>query len=242
MADKTACKVAVVLLGPPGAGKGTQAKLVAQRYGVPHISTGDILRENVARGTDLGVQAKAIMARGELVPDALVCDMVAWRVRLPDAERGFVLDGFPRTPAQAGWLDAFLEHEFFDNSHACKGLPVVIRIDVDYNQLLRRLTGRRTCPAGHIYNIYLQPPRVADTCDVDGLKLVIRNDDREEVIRERLAAYELQTKPVADYYWNKGRLVSVNGDLPVADVTAQMVRAIEVQTPVEAKNTSGDGF
>jgi len=232
MADKTACKVAVVLLGPPGAGKGTQAKLVAQRYKVPHISTGDILRENAARGTQLGVQAKAVMARGELVPDALVCDMVAWRLRLPDAERGFVLDGFPRTPAQAGWLDAFLEHEFFDNSHPGKGLPIVIRIDVDYNQLLRRLTGRRTCPAGHIYNIYLQPPRVADTCDVDGLKLVIRNDDREEVIRERLAAYELQTKPVADYYWNKGRLVSVNGDLSVPDVTAQMIRAIEVASGV----------
>lgn len=227
MADNTACKVAVVLLGPPGAGKGTQAKLVAERYKVPHVSTGDILRENVSRGTDLGVQAKAIMARGELVPDALVCDMVAWRLRLSDAERGFVLDGFPRTPAQAGWLDAFLEHEFFDNSNAGKSLPVVIRIDVDYNQLLRRLTGRRTCPAGHIYNIYLQPPRVADTCDVDGLKLVIRNDDREEVIRERLAAYELQTKPVADYYWNKGRLVSVNGDLSVPEVTAQMTRAIE---------------
>jgi adenylate kinase len=232
MADKTACKVAVVLLGPPGAGKGTQAKLVAQRYKVPHISTGDILRENAARGTQLGVQAKAVMARGELVPDALVCDMVAWRLRLPDAERGFVLDGFPRTPAQAGWLDAFLEHEFFDNSHPGKGLPIVIRIDVDYNQLLRRLTGRRTCPAGHIYNIYLQPPRVADTCDVDGLKLVIRNDDREEVIRERLAAYELQTKPVADYYWNKGRLVSVNGDLSVPEVTAQMIRAIEVASGV----------
>jgi adenylate kinase len=235
MADNPACKVAVVLLGPPGAGKGTQAKLVAERYKVPHVSTGDILRENVARATELGVQAKAVMARGELVPDALVCDMVAWRLRLPDAERGFVLDGFPRTPAQAGWLDAFLEHEFFDNSNAGKGLPVVIRIDVDYNQLLRRLTGRRTCPAGHIYNIYLQPPRVADTCDVDGLKLVIRNDDREEVIRERLAAYELQTKPVADYYWNKGRLVSVNGDLSVPEVTAQIVRAIEVASGVTCK-------
>lgn len=230
MADNPACKVAVVLLGPPGAGKGTQAKLVADRYQVPHVSTGDILRENVSRGTELGLKAKAIMARGELVPDALVCDMVAWRLRLPDAQRGFVLDGFPRTAAQAGWLDAFLENEFFDNSRNSKGLPVVIRIDVDYNQLLRRLTGRRTCPAGHIYNIYLQPPRVADTCDVDGLKLVIRNDDREEVIRERLAAYELQTKPVADYYWNKGRLVSVNGDLAVPEVTAQMTRVIENAT------------
>jgi adenylate kinase len=239
MAEKSSRKVAMILLGPPGAGKGTQAKLVAQRYFVPHISTGDILRDNVARGTELGLEAKAIMARGELVPDTLVCDMVASRLRQPDAEQGFVLDGFPRTPAQAGWLDAFLEHEFFDNSKSGKGLPVVIRIDVDYNQLLRRLTGRRTCPAGHIYNVYLQPPRVADTCDVDGLKLVIRNDDREDVIRERLAAYELQTKPVADYYWNKGRLVSVNGDLPVAEVTAQIVRAIEQQDPVAAGDGNG---
>ncbi|HEY1271665.1 MAG TPA: adenylate kinase [Terriglobales bacterium] len=229
MVAEASHKIAVILLGPPGAGKGTQAKMIAEKYGVPHISTGDLLRDNVARGTELGLQAKAVMARGELVPDTLVCDMVAARLRQPDAERGFVLDGFPRTPAQAGWLDAFLEHEFFDNSNASTALPVVIQINVDYNQLLLRLTGRRSCPAGHIYNIHLQPPRVDEICDVDGLKLVIRNDDREEVIRERLAAYELQTKPLADYYWNKGRLISVNGDLPVPAVTGQMVRAIEQQ-------------
>lgn len=240
MADETSRRVAVILLGPPGAGKGTQAKLLAARYGVPHISTGDMFRDNAARGTELGVQAKAIMARGELVPDSLVCDMVAARLRQPDAEHGFVLDGFPRTPAQAGWLDAFLENEFIDNPSGSKGLPVVIQISVDYNQLLLRLTGRRSCPAGHIYNIHLQPPRVADVCDVDGLKLVIRNDDREEVIRERLAAYELQTRPLADYYWNKGRLVSVNGDLPVPAVTGQMVRAIEQQgAAAEVKNPAG---
>ena len=227
MAGDTSSKVAVVLLGPPGAGKGTQAKLIAERFHVPHVSTGDILRDNVARCSELGREAQAVMARGELVSDTLVNNMVACRLRLPDAARGFILDGFPRTPAQAGWLDAFLEHEFFDNSQNGKGLPVVIQIKVDYNQLLRRLTGRRTCPAGHIYNIYLKPPRFADTCDVDGLKLAIRNDDREEVIRERLAAYELQTKPLAEYYWDKGKLVSVNGDLPVPDVTAQMVRIIE---------------
>jgi len=239
MAGEAARRVAVIFLGPPGAGKGTQAKLIAERYSAPHISTGDILRDNVARRTELGLEAKAIMDRGELVPDSLVCDMVAQRLRQPDAEHGFILDGFPRTAAQAGWLDAFLEHEFFDNSNPRKALPVVVRIDVDYNQLLRRLTGRRTCPAGHIYNVYLNPPRVADTCDVDGLKLAIRNDDREDVIRERLAAYELQTKPVADYYWNKGRLVSVNGDLPVADVTAQVVRAIEQQDAAGAGHGIG---
>jgi adenylate kinase len=227
MADVTSSKVAVVLLGPPGAGKGTQAKLIAERFQVPHISTGDILRDNVARGTELGQEAQAVMARGELVSDTLVNNMVASRLRQADAHRGFILDGFPRTPAQAGWLDAFLEHEFLDNPQNGKRLPFVIQIKVDYNQLLRRLTGRRTCPSGHIYNIYLKPPRVAETCDVDGQQLAIRNDDREEVIRERLAAYELQTKPLADYYWDKGKLVSVNGDLPVPDVTAQMVRIIE---------------
>ncbi len=236
--DQTRRKIAVVLLGPPGAGKGTQAKIIAAHCRVPPISSGDLLREHVARGTELGCQAKSIMARGELVPDDLVCDMVAWRLRQPDAEPGFILDGFPRTATQAGWLDAFLEHEFFDNSQSGKGLPFVIQIEVDYNNLLRRLTGRRTCPAGHIYNIHLQPPRVDEVCDVDGLKLVIRNDDREEVIRERLAAYEQQTKPVADYYWSKGRLVAVNGDLPVPEVTTQIAKVIEDHCAV-AMNGSG---
>ena len=231
----------LILVGPPGAGKGTQAKRIAERYGIPQISTGDILRDNVVRGTRLGMQAKSIMARGELVPDDLVCDMVASRLRQADCERGFILDGFPRTAAQAGWLDAFFEHEFFDNSHRGKCLPIVTRIDVDYNQLLLRLTGRRSCQTcGRIYNVHSQPPRVNELCDVDGSKLVTRNDDREEVIVERLAAYQAQTRPVADYYERKGRLVSVNGDLPVEDVTAQIVRVIEDHSPVEAgKPASG---
>ena len=236
---QTRRKIAVVFLGPPGAGKGTQARAIAAHYQVPHISSGDLLREHVAEGTELGLKAKSIMARGELVPDDLVCDMVAWRLRQRDAGAGFILDGFPRTAAQAGWLDAFLEHEFFDNSHAGKLLPFVIQIEVDYNILLRRLTGRRTCPAGHIYNLYLQPPRVDEVCDVDGFKLVIRNDDREEVIRERLAAYEQQTKPVADYYWGKGRLVAVNGDAPVPEVTAQIARVLQDHCAV-AINKAGE--
>jgi adenylate kinase len=229
MADGTSRNIGpIILLGPPGAGKGTQAKRIAEHYGIPQISTGDILRDNVQRSTELGLQAKVVMARGELVPDDLVCDMVAQRLRQPGCERGFILDGFPRTPAQAGWLDAFLENEFFDNSHRGRGLPIVIRIDVDYNQLLRRLTGRRSCPAcGRIYNVYSQPPRVADTCDLDGSKLVTRKDDREEVIRERLTAYELQTRPVVDYYERKGRLVPVDGDLPVDQVMEQVFREIE---------------
>jgi adenylate kinase len=215
----------IVLLGPPGAGKGTQAKRIAERYSVPQISTGDILRENVQRGTELGMQAKAIMARGELVPDDLVCNMVAERLRDKDCNRGFILDGFPRTPAQAGWLDAFFEHQLQNGSENC--LPIVIRMNVDYNQLFKRLTGRRTCSTnGHIYNVYFQPPRTDEICDIDGSKLVTRNDDREEVIRERLKAYEEQTRPVADYYEQKGRLASVNGDLSVEDVTGTIFSII----------------
>ncbi len=216
----------IVLLGPPGAGKGTQAKLIAAHYGIPQISTGDILRDHVKQATGLGLLAKDIMARGELVPDDLLYDMVAERLRRADCGRGFILDGFPRTAAQAGWLDAFLENEFFDNRSKC--LPIVIRIDVDYNELLLRLAGRRTCPVcGRIYNVHLQPPSVNELCDVDGSKLVTRNDDREDVVRGRLLAYEQQTRPVADYYERKGRLVPVNGERPVEEVSARIFQEIE---------------
>ena len=227
----------IILLGPPGAGKGTQAKRIAERYGIPQISTGDILRDNVQRGTELGVQAKAIMARGELVPDDLVCNMVTARLQNRDCERGFILDGFPRTPAQAGWLDSFFEHQL--RSGGENYLPIVIRINVDYNQLVKRLTGRRTCAAqGHIYNVYFQPPRTDEICDIDGSKLLTRNDDREEVIRERLKAYEEQTRPVADYYGLKGRLTSVDGDLSVETVTGKIFSIIEHQHAAEAKQPS----
>lgn len=218
----------IVLLGAPGAGKGTQSKRITERFHVPQVSTGDLLRENVQRGTELGIVAKANMALGQLVPDNLVCDMVAWRLREPDCEHGFILDGFPRTAKQASWLDGFLKYQFIDNSKRCNWLPIVIRIDVDYNQFKLRLTGRRTCVAnGHIYNVYFQPPRVADICDIDGSPLIIRDDDRTEVIEERLATYDRQTKPVAEYYQQKGRLVSVNGDQPVEKVTEQIFREIE---------------
>ena len=229
MAEVTSrCVGPIILMGPPGAGKGTQAKLIAERYGIPQISTGDLLREHVSRATPLGLQAKDIMARGQLVPDELLYGMVSERLREADCNPGFILDGFPRTPGQAGWLDEYLKHELFDNSKPGKCLPIVVQIDVDYNDLLSRLTGRRSCPAcGTIYNVHLQPPRVDELCDVDGSKLVTRNDDREEVIRERLQAYDKLTRPVIDYYGRQGRVVPVNGALPVDQVSEQIFGEIE---------------
>ena len=229
MAQETSRDVGpVVLLGPPGAGKGTQAKRIMERYRIPQVSTGDILRFNVVQGTELGVAAKAVMARGELVSDDLVCEMVRLRLKEPDCKRGYVLDGFPRTAAQAGWLDALLDDRLFDNSRPTRAWPIVIRLDVDYNQLLLRIAGRRSCPTcGRIYNVHFQPPRVDEVCDFDGPKLVTRNDDRLEVIRPRLAAYQEQTAPVADYYQRTGRLNSISGDRPMDEVTAEIFRIIE---------------
>lgn len=216
----------VVLLGAPGAGKGTQAKKIAEHYGIPQISTGDLLRDHVRRGTELGLKAKATMERGELVPDELLYGMVADRLREADCRPGFILDGFPRTAAQAGWLDTFLDKELFEKSK--KSPPVVVQLNVDYTQLLLRLTGRRTCPTcGRIYNVHFQPPRVNELCDLDGSKLSLRNDDREEVIRERLAAYDRQTKPLVEYYQAKGRLVGVNADHAVEQIMAEIFSILD---------------
>jgi adenylate kinase len=223
MSSKNISVGSIVLLGPPGAGKGTQAKLIAEHYGVPHISTGDILRSNVARGTELGKKAKAVMERGELVSDDLVNGMVADRIAQPDCDRGFVLDGFPRTVAQAEWLDRELAGKAGNTRPT-----VVVDVDVSYNQLLQRLTGRRTCPVdGKIYNIYLQPPKEKGVCDVCGTQLFQRVDDTEEVISERLKSYERQTLPLEDFYRKQGRLRRINGEQPVEQVLAEMFRAIE---------------
>ncbi len=228
MDPKTRTVGPVILLGAPGAGKGTQAKTIVEHFGIPQVSTGDLLRDNVARGTQLGLQAKAVMDKGELVPDQLVCDMVAERLSRPDCARGFILDGFPRTVAQAEWLDSFLTGELAGRQPAAKVPPVVVNIVVGYNQLMRRLTGRRSCPTcGRIYNIYFQPPRVDEICDVDGTKLITRRDDREEVISQRLKAYEAQTLPLVEYYRRQGRLREVKGEEPVDAVNAAVLGAIE---------------
>jgi adenylate kinase len=196
---------ALILLGPPGAGKGTQGRAVASEFGVPQISTGDMLRDAVRKGTPLGLAAQARMERGELVPDEVVCGIAAERIRQPDTSRGFILDGFPRTIGQAEFLARLLEEEG-------RGEPLVIYIRVDADVLARRLSGRRTCPVcGRIYNMHFSPPRQDEVCDVDGSALVQRPDDREEAIRQRLAAYETLTQPLVDYYSKRRLLHDVDG-------------------------------
>jgi len=215
----------LILLGAPGAGKGTQAKLIAEHYGIPQISTGDILRDNVARATELGKKADPIMKGGALVPDELVLPMVEDRLNRQDCDRGFILDGFPRTVEQARWLDKYLASRSFGGRTLG---PVVISIDVSYNQLLQRLTGRRSCPVdGTIYNVHSKPPQREGVCDSCGTPLVQRKDDREEVISERWNEYERKTLPLADYYRRQGRLQRLNGELPVEQVTADTFALVE---------------
>ena len=221
----------VILFGPPGAGKGTQAKKLVELLGIPQISTGDILRDNVARGTEWGKQAKAVMESGNLVSDEIVCAMVADRLSQPDTRRGFILDGFPRTVAQAEWLDKLLSGKVFERNQprgAEPVRPVVISLQVSYNQLLQRLTGRRSCPTcGTIYNVYSKPPKIEGICDLEGTPLVTRQDDREDVIVGRLKAYEKQTLPLESYYRAQGRLFEVNGDLPMDAIAGEMLSLIE---------------
>jgi adenylate kinase len=218
----------VILLGPPGAGKGTQAKQIVQHYGIPQISTGDLLRDHVAQGTELGLKARAIMDRGELVPDELMYDIVAERLRGADCNKGFILDGFPRTVPQADWLENLLQQPFF--ARRCKLRPVVIRIAVDYNGLLKRLTGRRQCPScGRIYNVYFQPPRVPGHCDVDNSNLVRRHDDAEDVIAERIRTYEQQTAVVVEHFAARGQVQVINGDGAPREVTRAIFAVLDAR-------------
>lgn len=217
----------VIFLGAPGAGKGTQAKKLVSLYGVPQISTGDILREHVSAETALGQQAKEIMNRGELVSDKIVCQMVETRLRQADCDRGFILDGFPRTAEQAKWLDGVLAQKTYDGRPLA---PVVVDFQVSYNQLFKRLTGRRSCPTcGRIYNVYFQPPRVPETCDIDGSKLVTRKDDSDDAINVRLKSYEEQTRPLAEHYRQQGRLRVIDGEQSAEQVTEQTLKAVETE-------------
>lgn len=212
---------AVILLGPPGAGKGTQAQRIAQRYRLPHLSTGDMFRDHISRGTELGRKAKPLMERGELVPDEIVLGMVEDRISQPDCDNGFVFDGFPRTLAQAENLERIcLQHKF--------DYTVVLHMVVDSDLLMRRLTGRRICKnGGHIYNIFDRPPKAEGICDVDGSELMHRPDDTEPVIRGRLCAYERQTQPLVDYYKGQGLLIAVDAMADADAVTASIEKTLD---------------
>jgi adenylate kinase len=210
----------VIFLGPPGAGKGTQARKIAKLYGVPQISTGDMLRDHMGRGTSLGLAAKPFMDAGELVPDDLVLKMVEERTAQPDCDDGLVLDGFPRTLHQAQELDKVLHI-------TGRGEPLLIHFVVDQALLLRRLTGRRTCKVGgEIYNIYDHPPKVPWRCDVDGGELVQRPDDREEVITARLETYQARTRLLVDYYRSRWGLVELDGMAQPDVVTERLVKVL----------------
>ena len=212
----------ILLLGAPGVGKGTQAKELIKVWGIPQISTGDLLRGNVVQGTELGKTAKEIMGRGELVPDTLVNEMVAVRLEQPDTAKGYILDGFPRTLVQAQWLDGRL-------AARSQGLPLVaVSIQVEYNQLLRRITGRRNCPVCQtIYNVSFKPPTKDGFCDLDGAALVQRADDTEKIFEERMRAYEALTAPVVEHYRALGRFAEVDGDRPIQEIAAGIVAAVE---------------
>ncbi len=225
----------ILLMGAPGVGKGTQAKELMARWGVPQISTGDLLRANVGAASELGLMAKALMDSGQLVPDDLVNRMVDARLAEPDVVRGYLLDGFPRTLAQAKWLDAELAGEqllAFESRRSGfrSGAPlslVAVSLRVEYTQLLRRVTGRRICPVcGSIYNAYLQPPARNGLCDLDCAPLERRDDDSEEVFAGRMRAYETLTAPVLGHYQGLGRLVEVDGEGAPEMVTGRLEAAI----------------
>ena len=212
----------ILLLGPPGVGKGTQAREMEKLWGIPHISTGDVLRANVTQGTPLGRAAQEIMKRGELVPDSLVCEIVATRLQEPDTFYGYILDGFPRTLGQATWLESRLAELGHGNS------IIAVGIRVEHKHLLRRITGRRTCPVCQTaYNVYLNPPNREGLCDVDGAALVQRADDAEQVFEERVRTYEMLTAPVVEHYRARGRFVSVNGTRPIEKIAADIACAVD---------------
>jgi adenylate kinase len=210
----------LVLVGPPGAGKGTQAEFIAAHLVVPKISTGDIFRANVSQGTPLGVEAKRYMDAGKLVPDEVTINMVRGRLAEPDASEGFLLDGFPRTTPQAAALDKLL-------ADLGTGLDLVLELVVDDDEVIRRLSGRRTCRGcGKIWHVEFDAPSVVGICDRCGAELFQRDDDRAETIAERLREYADKTAPLVDYYGAQGKLVGIDATGPVEDVTVRAIDAL----------------
>ena len=210
----------VVIIGPPGAGKGTQSRQLAEKYHLPQISTGDILREMARMETKLGLQLKTLIAAGQLVSDEVLASVIQTRTTQPDCSDGYILDGFPRTPSQARTLEKLARGQ---------GKEVrLVSIEISRDALMKRLTGRRTCSkCGEIYNIYFRPAKQEGVCDVCGSELTHRADDKEETVGARLTAYEEQTAPLIEYYRENERLVSVNGERAVQEVFAEICAALE---------------
>jgi adenylate kinase len=219
--------VRIVLLGPPGAGKGTQAKRLAERYGLAIIGSGDIFREHVAQATELGLAAKEYMDRGEYVPDQITVKMVLERLGRPDARDGFILDGFPRTVPQAQALERSL-------ASSGRPLSAVLNFKIGDEVAVKRLTGRLVCPnCKAVYNLNFKPPRVEGICNVCGSKLSLRTDDDEETVRRRLDVYRTQTQPLVLYFWERGLLIDIDADAPEEVVFDRTVQAISDLEDIE---------
>lgn len=210
----------LVLLGAPGAGKGTQAKKLIEKYGMPQISTGDLLRAAVGAGSELGKEAKSFMDKGELVPDSVVLGMVEERLQQDDCKNGYILDGFPRNTAQAEALDVMLDK-------LGMSLDAALSVDVPLEDLMKRLTGRRTCKdCGQMYNLYFSAPATEGKCDKCGGELYQRDDDKEETIQKRLEVYTAQTAPLIDYYSSRGIVKSVTGTGDIDEIFANVVTTL----------------
>jgi len=216
----------VIFLGPPGVGKGTQADFIAQKYEIPKLSTGDLLRESVANETPLGKEAKGYMNRGELVPDAVVVGLVEEKLTSPECQKGFLLDGFPRTEAQADQLSSYL-------ASTGKGLDRVVYFSLSKDEIIRRISGRRSCPeCKAVYHLESVPPKQAGICDVCGKALIQRNDDKPETVESRLAVYQEQTAPLVEYYKTRNILSELDGAGLVSAVQERLV-ALLAQPRVE---------
>ncbi len=210
----------IALFGPPGAGKGTQAKELSKHYAIPHISTGDILRANVRDGTELGMKAKEYMDKGELVPDEVLIGLIKNRLNESDCEPGYLLDGYPRTIPQADALKSILEE-------IAKPMDAVLNIEVSDDELVTRLGGRRTCSCGESYHVKFKPPEKDGVCNACGAELYQRDDDMEDVIRQRLATYDEKTKPLINYYKDEGILVNIDGTNAVDVVFADILKVMD---------------
>lgn len=210
----------IIMLGAPGAGKGTQAKRIAEKYAIPHISTGDIFRANIKNGTELGNKAKVFMDQGLLVPDELVVDLVVDRVKNEDCKNGYVLDGFPRTIPQATALDAALEA-------IGEKMDYAVNVEVPDENIIQRMSGRRAClSCGATYHLEYIPTKVEGICDVCGAELVLREDDKPETVKKRLDVYHEQTQPLIEYYTEKGILVEVDGTKIMDDVFSDIMKVL----------------